>query len=154
MTYEHLDERLVNALLEDGRQSLRDLAEAVDVSVTTVSNHLRQLEDDGHIRGFVPLIDYDAFGYDVTAISHLKVEGSALPSITDWLADHDQFTGIYEVTGGYDVVIIGRFGDTDDMNRFIKRLLADPNIWEINTSVVLNAVRDHEQFAFPVNTDG
>lgn len=153
MTYEDLDERLVNGLLEDGRGSLRSLAQKVDVSVTTVSNHLSRLEEEGHIRGFAPLVDYEAFGYDVTAIIHLKVEGSALPSITDWLADHRQFVGVYEVTGEYDVVLVGKFRDTDDMNGHIKRLLSDPNILESSTSVVLNAVRDHEQFPLPVDAE-
>ncbi len=153
MTYEHLDERLVNALLDDARASHRSLAQMLDVSVTTVSNHLSQLEEAGHLRGYVPIIDYDAFGYDVTAISHIKVEGSALPSITEWLAAQDQFIGVYEVTGNHDVVLIGRFRDTDDMNRHIKRLLADPNIKESSTSVVLNAVRDFDQFKLLVEDD-
>jgi len=43
MTYENLDAKLVNALLGDGRASLRSLAEDLDVSVTTVSNHLSDL---------------------------------------------------------------------------------------------------------------
>ncbi len=49
MTYENLDAKLVNALLGDGRASLRSLAEELDVSVTTVSNHLSDLEDEGVI---------------------------------------------------------------------------------------------------------
>lgn len=153
MTYEHLDKQLVNGLLEGGRASLRNLAEKVDVSVTTVSNHLDELEEQGHIQRFVPVIGYDGFGYDVTAITHLKVEGSALPSITDWLATHEQFIDIYEVTGEYDVVLTGKFRDTDDMNKHIKQLLADPNVKESSTSVVLNAVRDHEQFALPIDAE-
>lgn len=152
MTYEHLDERLVNGLLDEGRASLRELADNMDVSVTTVSNRLSRLEAEGQIRGFVPLIGYAEFGYDVTAITHLKVEGSALPTITDWLASHKQFIGVYEVTGEYDVVLLGKFMDTDDMNRHIKQLLADRNIKETSTSVVLNAVRDHEQFDLPVGS--
>ena len=40
MTYENLDRKLVNALLDDGRASLRSLGEDLDVSVTTVSNHI------------------------------------------------------------------------------------------------------------------
>ncbi|WP_152424892.1 Lrp/AsnC family transcriptional regulator, partial [Natronococcus jeotgali] len=39
MTYANLDADLVNELLTDGRASLRSLAEELDVSVTTVSNH-------------------------------------------------------------------------------------------------------------------
>jgi len=153
MTYENLDAKLINALLGDGRASLRSLAEELDVSVTTVSNHLRDLEDDGVIQGYTPVVNYDALGYDVTAIIQLKVEGSALPDITDNLEQQKQMISVYEVTGDYDVIAIGKFTDTDGMNRQIKELLTDADIRESNTSVVLNAVTENEQFDLDVTED-
>ena len=146
MTYENLDAKLINALLGDGRASLRSLAEDLDVSVTTVSNHLRDLEDEGVIEGYTPRVNYDALGYDVTAIIQLKVEGSALPDITERLRDQKQMTTVYEVTGDYDVIAIGKFTDTDGMNAQIKELLTDADIRESNTSVVLNPVVENAQF--------
>jgi DNA-binding Lrp family transcriptional regulator len=150
MTYENLDTELVNALLGDGRASLRSLADDLDVSVTTVSNHLADLEDEGVIRGYSPTVDYNALGYDVTAVIQLKVEGSALPDITDRLREHDQMISVYEVTGDHDVVAVGKFRDTDDMNEEIKTLLADADIRESNTNVVLNTVSEHEQFELDI----
>ena len=146
MTYEHLDEQLINALLADGRASLRSLAEQLDVSVTTVSNHLSDLEDEGVINGYTPKLDYDALGYDVTAIIQLKVEGSSLPDVTESLKEHKQMISVYEVTGDYDIIAVGKFTDTDGMNAQIKELLTDPEIKESNTSVVLNTASEHEQF--------
>jgi len=137
---------LVNELLGDGRASLRSLAEELDVSVTTVSNHLSDLEEGGIINGYTPKVDYDKLGYDVTAIVQLKVEGSSLPDVTDRLREHKQMISVYEVTGGYDIIAIGKFTDTDGMNDQIKELLTDPEINESNTSVVLNAASEHEQF--------
>jgi DNA-binding Lrp family transcriptional regulator len=141
-----LDRKLVNELLGDGRASLRSLAEDLDVSVTTVSNHLSELENDGIIQGYTPKVDYDALGYDVTAILQLKVEGSSLPEVTESLRDHKQMISVYEVTGDYDIIAVGKFTDTDGMNAQIKELLTDPEIKESNTSVVLNAASEHEQF--------
>lgn len=149
MTYENLDRELVNALLGNGRASLRSLADDLDVSVTTISNHLTDLEADGVIRGYWPLVDYDTVGYDVTAIVHLNVEGSSLPEITDQLREHDQMLSVYEVTGEYDVIAIGKFTDTDEMNDTIKVLVGNPDIRESNTSVVLNAAAEHNQFELP-----
>jgi len=146
MTYENLDRKLVNALLGDGRASLRSLAEDLDVSVTTVSNHLSDLEEDGIIRGYTPKVDYDALGYDVTAILQLKVEGSGLREVTEELTEHRQMVSVYEVTGDHDIVAVGKFADTDDMNDAIKTLLNNPDIKESNTSVVLNSAKEHEQF--------
>ncbi len=146
MTYENLDRKLVNALLNDGRASLRSLGEDLDVSVTTVSNHISDLEEQGVIEGYAPLVNYGKLGYDVTAIIQLKVEGDALPEITDQLAAHKHMISVYEVTGDHDVIAIGKFTDTDHMNDQIKELLIDPDIKESNTSVVLNAVAENEQF--------
>ena len=62
MAYENLDRKLVNALLDDGRASLRSLGEDLDVSVTTVSNHISTLEEDGVIEGYTPVVDYGEVG--------------------------------------------------------------------------------------------
>lgn len=150
MTYENLDAKLINALLGDGRASLRSLAEKLDVSVTTISNHLRDLEDEGVIEGYTPKVNYDALGYDVTAVIQLKVEGSKLPDITERLREEKQMISVYEVTGDYDVIAIGKFTDTDGMNRQIKALLTDADIRESNTSVVLNSVVENEQFELDI----
>ena len=150
MTYENLDVELVNALLDDGRASLRNLAERLDVSVTTVSNHLGDLEEAGVVQGYTPRVDYDALGYDVTAVIRLKVEGHALPEVTDRLRDHDRMISVYEVTGDYDIIAVGKFADTDGMNEQIKLLLSDQDVNESNTSVVLATASEHDQFALDV----
>jgi len=151
MTYENLDVKLVNELLGDGRASLRSLADDLDVSVTTVSNHLQTLEEEGVVDGYTPVVDYERLGFDVTAILQLKVDGNALPDITDRLRGHKQMVSVYEVTGDYDVVAVGKFQDTDDMNALIKELLSDADINESNTSVVLNAAAENEQFKLDVD---
>jgi len=151
MTYENLDAELINALLGDGRASLRSLADDLDVSVTTVSNHLSALEEQGAITGYSPIVDYEALGYDVTAILQLKVEGNALPDVTEKLSGHSQMVSVYEVTGDHDVIAVGKFEDTDGMNTLIKELLSDADIRESNTSVVLNAAVENDQFELDVS---
>ncbi len=153
MTYENLDAKLVNSLLSNGRASLRSLGDELDVSVTTVSNHLRDLEDEGVIRGYTPIVDYDKLGYDVTAVLQLKVEGSALPDVTEKLRQEKQMVSVYEVTGDYDVIAIGKFTDTDGMNDQIKAILTDADIRESNTSVVLNPVTENEQFELDLSEE-
>jgi len=153
MTYENLDAKLVNSLLSNGRASLRSLGDELDVSVTTVSNHLRDLEEEGVIQGYTPIVDYDKLGYDVTAVLQLKVEGSALPDVTEKLRQEKQMVSVYEVTGDYDVIAIGKFADTDGMNEQIKSILTDADIRESNTSVVLNPVTENEQFDLDLNEE-
>ena len=151
MTYEKLDAKLINALLDNGRTSLRSLSEGLDVSVTTVSNHIHDLESEGVITGYAPVVDYDALGYDVTAVIRLKVEGGALSDIADRLREKPRMVSVYEITGDHDILAIGKFEDTDDMDDRVKQLLTDTDIRETNTSVVLNAATEHDQFDLAVD---
>ncbi len=153
MTYENLDARLINSLLGNGRASLRSLGEELDVSVTTVSNHLQDLEEQGVIEGYSPDVNYHELGYDVTAVLQLKVEGAALPEITDRLSGLRGMVSVYEVTGDHDIVAVGKFEDTDEMNERIKRILTDDDVRESNTSVVLNAVVENQQFELAINEE-
>jgi DNA-binding Lrp family transcriptional regulator len=150
MTYEHLNAKLVNKLLGDGRASLHSLAEDLGVSVTTVSNRLSDLEEYGVISGYTPRINYNAAGYNITAVLQLKVKGGALLEITETLKDHRQMISVYEVAGDYDVIAIAKFKDTSDMNDRIKALITDPDINQSNTSIVLNAVAEDNQFELEV----
>jgi len=43
MAHEHLDEKLINSLLGNGRASLRSLAEELDVSVTMITGALTMM---------------------------------------------------------------------------------------------------------------
>jgi len=153
MTYDNLDSELINELIGDGRASLRSLGEELDVSVTTISNHINDLESQNIIQGYTPVLDYGELGFDVTAITHLKVEGSALTEIVERLRNKDQMISVYETTGDYDIIAIGKFEDTDGMNAQIKELLSDVDIRESNTSVVLNNVKEHAQFELDVDEE-
>jgi len=141
-----IDRQVVNALLSDGRASVRDVAKDTGVAATTVSRRIDQLEDSGVIDSYTARVDYGAFGYDVTAVFQLSVEGDGLPDVTERLRDHHNMIAVYEVTGDHDVVAVGKFQSTDDMNEHIKTLLTDADIRAAETSVVLNVVSEHEQF--------
>lgn len=146
MAYENVDTDLINALLGNGRASLRSLAEDLDVSVTTVSNHLNDLKEEGVVEEFDPIVDYGELGYGLTGVLQLKVEGDALTHIPQELRDYDQMISVYEVTGEFDIIGVGKFRDTDDMNDLIKNLISNTEIEQSSTAVVLNAPTEGDQF--------
>ncbi|MDY6780076.1 MAG: HTH-type transcriptional regulator Lrp [Halobacteria archaeon] len=148
MTYDNLDLKIINLLLEDGRASLRSLAEELDVSVTTVSNHLKEMEESGIIEGFKPVINYSEIGYTVTCVLMIKAEGDGIEELVEELEDEDSFINVYEVTGDFDVIAIGKFEDTEDMNDEIKSLLNNPMVRETNTNVVLSTVKENADIEF------
>ncbi|MDS0220177.1 Lrp/AsnC family transcriptional regulator [Haloarcula sp. S1AR25-5A] len=140
------DRQVVNALLQDGRASARDVAAATGIAATTVSRRMDDLEATGVIDEYTVDIDYGALGYDVTAVFQLSVEGDGLGRVVDQLRKRREMIAVYEVTGDHDIVAVGKFTDTESMNERIKTLLTDEDIRSASTSVVLNTVCEHEQF--------
>lgn len=142
MAYPDLDIRLIRALQEDARRSLRQLAARLDVSASTVRNHLDDLLERGVITGFQPVLDYRKLGFGLVAVIRIRARGDALPGIVDALSGDGRLTHVYEITGDFDVMVIGRFRSETEMNREIKEILGLPGIEATNTSIVLSAPRE------------
>lgn len=142
MTYRDLDLRLIEALREDARASIRALARRLSVSPSTVGKRLDALKERGMITGFAPVLDYRKLGFGLVAITKIKARGDALPAIVEALARDPHLTHVYEITGEFDVLVIGRFRNEEEMNREIKRMLSLPGIEGTNTSIVLSAAKE------------
>ncbi len=150
MTYRDLDVRLIRALQMDARRSNRQLAEELGVAASTVGHRLRDLEERGVIQGYRPLIDYSKLGLGLVAITRIKARGEELANIIRSLILHPHLTHVYEITGEFDVMVIGRFQDEAEMNREIKSMLSLPGIEGTNTSVVLDAPKEQLDVELPV----
>ncbi len=54
---------------------------------------------------------------------------------------------VYEITGDYDILVIGKYPDEQMMNREIKRMLSHPAIESTNTSIVLSVAKEGGELA-------
>ena len=151
MTYRDLDVRLIKALKEDARRSLRRLAADLGVSTGTISKRLERLMERGVITGFRPQVDYAKLGFGLLAITRIKARGEALPGIVANLQEDAFLTHVYEITGDFDIMVIGRYRDENEMNREIKRMLSLPGIESTNTSVVLSAAKEQVDIDLPLD---
>jgi DNA-binding Lrp family transcriptional regulator len=150
VTYRDLDIRLIRALQKDARRSNRQLAEELGVAASTVGHRLKDLEESGVIQGYRPMVDYRALGLGLVAITRIKARGEALGNVIKSLIEHPHLTHVYEITGEFDVMVIGRFADESQMNREIKSMLGLPGIEGTNTSVVLDAPKEQLDVELPI----
>src|SRR3989441_476299 len=67
-TLDDLDVKILRLLNADARKSYRDIAQATDASISTISSRVRKLEDLGVITGYVPVLNEARLGYDVLAV--------------------------------------------------------------------------------------
>jgi DNA-binding Lrp family transcriptional regulator len=148
---EPVDLEIIEALRRDGRMSFRAIAAAIGVSTTTVSHRVQALVEAGVIRGFKPVLDYAKLGYGLTAVSQIKAQGRGIPRIVEDLVRDPTLLTVYEITGEYDVMVVGKFKSEETMNREIKRLLNHPQIEGTNTSIVLSVAKENADLALSLD---
>jgi Lrp/AsnC family transcriptional regulator for asnA, asnC and gidA len=141
-TLDELDRSILEELNIDARRSHRAIAQRLKISPTTVSARVERLEADGVIRGYIPLLDDETLGWDLWALIGIRISKGKLREVEERLARDPHAYAIYDVTGEYDALLIGRFRDRRDLDRFVKHALQDPHVERSNTQVVLNRVKE------------
>ncbi len=140
-----LDEDILRSLNENARRSFREIARELDVSLSTVSNRVHRMEEKGVIKGYGPIVNAQEVGFDLEAVVCVRISKGKLIETQKKIAEDNRVFAVYDVTGDWDSVIVARFQDRDDLDRFIKNVLTMQYIERSNTQVVLNTVKDEKR---------
>ncbi|GAB2863194.1 Lrp/AsnC family transcriptional regulator [Actinocorallia aurea] len=102
MTSESLDEtdiRLLEALQADGRASYAELARAVSMSPSAVTERVRRLEESGVITGYAATVDPEGLGLTILAFVRLKYPTGNYKPFHDFLDTTPEIIEAHHVTG-------------------------------------------------------
>lgn len=138
-----LDERILEELKANSRQSFRALALKLGVSPASVIQHIKALEEKGVIQGFGVDLNYPALGYDLMGIIRVTIHKGALLSVQKEIAKIPEVVSVYDVTGDADSLVIVRVKHRGDLSRIVKKILKLENVERSNTQIVLNVIKEN-----------
>ncbi len=142
---DELEEKIIRAMNENARKSFREIAKEVGTSATAVINKVRKLEGAGIIRGYIPVVNPQHFGFDLKAIIALRISKGKLIETQEKISKDRRVTAVYDITGEWDSLVIGCFKGRDDLNDFIKGILSLPYVDRTVTHIVLNVVKEEKR---------
>ena len=142
MELDETDKKLIEALQEDGRLSMRALADMVGVALGTVSNRLGKLEQNGVITGYTVTLDADKVGWEMSVVVGLRIVKGELLPVQRLIANDHRVVAVYDVTGEMDSLVFARVSDRDDLDDFTKTVLSTEGVERSTTMVVLNTVKE------------
>ena len=96
---DELDRSILEELNTDARRSHREIAHRLKVSPTTVSARVGRMEEQGVIRGYIPLLDDEQLGWDLWAAMGIRISKGRLREVEERLARDARAYAIYDVTG-------------------------------------------------------
>jgi len=139
---DEVDLKIIRLLQVDARKSFNKLADSLDIAVGTAYNRVKNMEDNGILKGYTVMLDSAKLGYGLTALILIEAEGRYLPEVEKELAQLGEVICIYDITGDYDIAVVARFKNRSTLNNFIKSTLKMPHVTRTVTNVVLNVVKE------------
>lgn len=93
------DWRILDALQEQGRASFAELARAVSMSASAVTERVRRLEEAGVIAGYTAVVDQERLGLPILAFVRLRYPHGNYKPFHDLVAATPEVLEAHHVTG-------------------------------------------------------
>ena len=141
-----IDRKILSELQRDGRVTLTELADRVQLSVSPCHRRLRRLERDGTIRGYRALVDPAAIGLGFEVIVHVTMDREDAATIASF---EEELAKVPEVRHAERL-----FGDPDYLVRVAtadlaayqvlrdEKLATLPGVHRLSSTIVMKRVVD------------
>ena len=156
---DYTDVQILTLLQRNGRMKRNDIAEKVALSVPSVSERMRKLEDRGVIKGYHAVLDAKRINMDITAYIRVTVDGSAhYKSFIDQAVKLPEIQEIHSITGDGSHILKIRTKNTTTLEQLLSRIQSWPNVHGTSSSVVLSSYKETrelpvEPMGLPMNFD-
>lgn len=114
-----LDERILSALQEDGRLTMKSLAEHIGMSSPAVIERVRRLEERGMLTGYRGMVDATAIGRPVSVVVRATVVQTNHNAFLELLRSHDAVEEVIRVSGLRNFLVRAHFSGTDELEELM-----------------------------------
>ncbi|MGF7012433.1 Lrp/AsnC family leucine-responsive transcriptional regulator [Lachnospiraceae bacterium PF1-22] len=138
-----VDYQILEILKSNGRERASEISKEVHLTVSTVIERIRKLEQTGVIKGYTVITDDPQVGNDVTVVieislEHPKYEDAFIESINS----HPNIISCYYLTGEFDYMLKITCRSSlhlEEIHRWIKD---QPGVRKTRTHYVLRTVKN------------
>ncbi|MDQ0957221.1 DNA-binding Lrp family transcriptional regulator [Streptomyces sp. B4I13] len=137
-----IDRQILGRLLEDGRISVRSLAEQVHISRANAYTRIGRLVAEDVITGFTAQLDAQRAGLGTSAYVTMSIEQNAWRDISRELRRIPYVEHVALVTGDFDVLVLVRAPDNLALRKVVlESIQAVPGVRSTRTWLVFDEVR-------------
>ena len=143
-----IDAKILSLLQENGRMKRNAIAEIVGLSVPSVSERMRKLQERGVLVGYHAVVDAKRLHYDITAFIRLTVDGSEhYDRVIEHACAEDEILEVHSSTGEGSHTLKVRTKNTTTLERLLSRIQSWPGVSGTRTSIVLSTFKETRRVA-------
>lgn len=143
MVLDDIDATIMEVLQKKGRTRRNDLAEAVGLSLPSVSERLRKLEENGFITGYFATVDPRKLGKDICAFIFVTVDSSRhYPGFLEHAHANDEILECHAITGEGSHLLKVRTANTASLEKLLAKIQAWSGVLNTRTNLVLSTSKE------------
>ena len=141
------DRKIIEALRDDGRMSITDLAQKIGLSKTPAQVRLKRLMDNGYIEGFKAVVNPEKLGLDHVAFAEVKLSDTREEALRAFAAAVKKIPEVEEchmIAGRFDYLLKVR---TPNIRRYRyvlgEKISSLPYVSNTSTNVVMQSIKEN-----------
>ena len=145
MPFDIIDQKLIQLLQDDSKQTNKELSNKLNLSITAVYERIKKLENQGVISKYVALIDKNKIEKSFVAFCHVKLIQHSQEFVVKFekeVTNLPEVLECYHISGDYDYLlkVIGK--DMEAFREFmVNRLTKINHIGSTHSMFVINEVK-------------
>ncbi len=142
-TMDEIDLKILDILQRRGRTRRNDLAEAVGLSLPSVSERLRKLEESQVITGYYAVLDHRKLGKEITAFIFVTVDSSRhYAQFIEHVHATDEILECHAITGEGTHLLKIRSANTHSLERLLAKIQSWAGVSGTRTNMVLSTTKE------------
>lgn len=140
---DNLDFKILNMLQKNGRTKRNQLAEAVGLSLPSVSDRLKKMEENGFIEGYYTKLDKKKFGYDVMAYILVMMDTSKhYKDLISKVEKKPEILECFSVLGEGSHLLKTIAKNSEALEKLLGEIQAWPGVTGTKTTYVLSTIKE------------
>ena len=140
---DEIDAKILKLLQQNGRIKRNQIAEQVGLSVPSVSERMRKLEEREIITGYRAVLNAKKLHLDITGFIRVVVDGSqSFPEFVRRATNRSEVLEVHSCTGEGSHIMKIRTGTTTDLEKLLADIQRWPGVHGTLTSIVLSTYKE------------
>ena len=142
-----IDKKLLNYLQKDAKQTTKELANKLDLSVTAVYERIKKLEKNKMISHYVAVINRELVGRNFIVLCHVKLTQHKKDFIKEFekeVMNLDEVLECFHVSGDYDYILKICVANMAEYREFmLSKLTTLQHIGSTHSSFTISEVKNN-----------
>jgi len=142
MTIDNTDRKILDLLQENGRIAASHIADELNISIPTVTERIKKLQESGIIQGIHAVLDPKKMDLDVAALITVISKSSVhYKEFTDFAEKAPEVVQCFSTTGKGSHTLLITTKNSQTLEELLRRIQSTPGVTRTETQIILSSYK-------------